>query len=185
MNLTGKRSPDAFWTHDVADAAALEAVAPSPNYTDWGSGAGIPGLLWAAISGGTIRSVEATSRKCAFQREFARTLSLEQSQYAIVNARIEEDTPTKVIPVTARAVASLKTLLTWADAVGSSLPFAIFFKGENAEEEIEEAGTDFQFDHIIHPHPFRERSHLVRITNLERRSGDGGTDSRETRVSVR
>jgi 16S rRNA (guanine527-N7)-methyltransferase len=91
VNLTGYRSRE-----DVADrligesVAALGAVAvDGREVLDFGSGAGIPGLVWLiCVPGMRLTSLESRRKKVFFQKEAARLLGLECT---ILHGRFPDD----------------------------------------------------------------------------------------------
>ena len=115
INLVGQRSPEAFWTHDVADAIAMSQLIPRAKLMDWGSGAGLPGILWLLLEQDRqLVSVEANAKKAAFQRHVLRQLpSIEGS--TVLNHRIEDISPAiadEIDWITARALTDLPQLLS-------------------------------------------------------------------------
>jgi 16S rRNA (guanine527-N7)-methyltransferase len=108
---------------------------------DVGSGAGLPGLVWA-IARPDLRLVlvEPLLRRSTFLQEAVDTLGM-QAQVTVWRGRAED--AVGAIPVldvvTARAVAPLPRLLGWTIPLLRPGGQLIALKGESAEAEVSEA----------------------------------------------
>lgn len=131
--------------HDrhILDSAQLLAHIPenARRLCDLGSGAGLPGLVLAALAAEfrpTLRTdlVEADRRKAVFLREAARVMRLD---VRILPARAEDLPTVEADVVTARALAPLARLLPLARRHLRSGGRAIFPKGAGWAEEIRDA----------------------------------------------
>ena len=140
-NLVGPATLATVWTRHVADSAQLPALVPHGlRWVDLGSGAGFPGLVIAILlrdrDGAEVHCVESNSRKCAFLREVARTLSL---PVVVHDGRIEDVLPTlagRVDVVTARALAPLVDLLTMSSGLLTTGALGLFPKGQDVGDEL-------------------------------------------------
>lgn len=149
-NLVGPATLATVWTRHLADSAQLPALAPQAlRWVDLGSGAGFPGLVIAILlrdkEGAQVHCVEANSRKCAFLREVARTLSL---PVVVHDGRIEDVLPTLSGPVdvvTARALAPLTDLLTMTSGLLTTGALGLFPKGQDVGDELTEASKCWIF----------------------------------------
>jgi 16S rRNA (guanine(527)-N(7))-methyltransferase RsmG len=105
---------------------------------DLGSGAGFPGLVLAAAAPDReIHLVESDRRKAAFLIEAARLLGL--SRLRVHATRIEAASLPPVASVTARALAPLPALLSYAAPLLAPDGVAVFPKGRSAEAELTDA----------------------------------------------
>jgi 16S rRNA (guanine527-N7)-methyltransferase len=143
INLVSPASLDAIWSRHMLDSAQLTNHIPSETkiITDLGSGAGFPGLVIAIITGIETRLVEADSRKAAFLREVIRQTN---ATAEIHNGRAENIDPWPSDIITARALAPLPKLLTYAARFfrpGSTgkTSLCLFLKGATWREELTEA----------------------------------------------
>ncbi len=103
---------------------------------DIGSGAGFPGLVLAIASNIPFVLVDSDARKAAFLLEAAR---LTRAPVHVLNTRIENAQLAPVPLITARAVAPLARLLTWATPHLADHGTLLLLKGSSAEQEIEDA----------------------------------------------
>jgi len=138
INLVGPTPPEGWWARHVEDALQLAPLLPDGDgpIADLGSGAGLPGLILAAVSPRPMHLVESDQRKCAFLREAAREMAL--PQVIIHPTRIEATRLPPLAAVTARALATLGVLLGHAHRLLAPGGIALFPKGRNAEAELTE-----------------------------------------------
>lgn len=135
INLVGPSTlPDA-WRRHFLDSAQLYQLLPEGArvLVDLGSGAGFPGLILAIMGVSEVHLVESDSRKCAFLREAARVAG---ASVTVHNKRIEAVPPIAADVVTARALAPLNDLLTWAYPFLQDRGAALFPKGQNVADEL-------------------------------------------------
>jgi 16S rRNA (guanine527-N7)-methyltransferase len=146
LNLVGKSSLDDLWVRHVADSLQVPKVVPEARrWLDLGSGAGFPGLVTAIKYAGEpdalVHLVEADRRKCAFLQNVIR----ETSAPAIVHCgRLEKILPAFDEPidaVSARALAPLQELLTYAEKFLGQGAVGVFSKGKHFEAELTDSLT--------------------------------------------
>jgi 16S rRNA (guanine527-N7)-methyltransferase len=89
-----------------------------------------------------VTLIESDARKAAFLGEAARRMTLEKPP-KIVIGRIEAVTPTPADVITARALAPLGQLLTWADRHRTDTAICLFHKGKGWQVEVTEAMKDW------------------------------------------
>ena len=149
INLVGKATMGDVWRRHVLDSAQLLALIPkgAKTLTDLGSGAGFPGLVVAALRPDLeVTLIESDARKAAFLGEAARRMTLEK-QPKIVIGRIEGVTPAAAEVITARALAPLGQLLSWADRHRTDTAICLFHKGKGWQAEVSEAMKDWDIPH--------------------------------------
>jgi len=152
INLVGPDTLAHVWSRHMLDSAQLSPLIPKmKKVVDFGSGAGFPGLVLAALRPDLdVHLVESDQRKCAFLREVKRALGL---QATIHNARIEQLAPLEVEVVTSRALASLDKLLGFARMHSLSTGICLFPKGKRWADELTEAQKNWSMQ--VHHHPSR------------------------------
>ena len=144
--LIGPREVLRLWTRHVLNCAVVAdpaaGLVPADSVVgDVGSGAGLPGLVWA-IARPDLRLVlvEPLLRRSTFLQEAVDTLGM-QAQVTVWRGRAED--AVGAIPVldvvTARAVAPLPRLLGWTIPLLRPGGRLIALKGESAEAEVSEA----------------------------------------------
>ena len=149
INLVSPASLAEVWTRHVADSAQVLDVAPirSARWLDMGSGAGFPGIVIALITADTPNAVEMTlvesdKRKAAFLS----TVSRETGVPMIIQAaRIEAVAPQNADTVSARALAPLVRLCSFAERHLAPHGAALFLKGGRYDAEIAEARRTWSF----------------------------------------
>lgn len=142
INLVGPDTIPSLWCRHFLDSAQLFPIVPQSVHrlVDMGSGAGFPGLVLAILGVSDVHLIESDARKCAFLREVARVTG---TSVTIHNNRIEKVAPLGADMVTARALAPLDKLLTWAEPHLLPEGHCLFLKGRGAEDELTAAAKDW------------------------------------------
>lgn len=141
--LIGPREVPRIWTRHIVNCAvvALEESTRIPvgvRIADVGSGAGLPGIVWALVRPDVrLTLVEPLLRRAAFLTEVVAELDLGQ-RVTVERARAE-DVRTTFPVVTARAVARLPQLLAWTIPLADVGGWVIALKGASAPAEVEES----------------------------------------------
>jgi 16S rRNA (guanine527-N7)-methyltransferase len=138
-NLVAKSTMPDLWHRHFLDSAQLAPMIPVEARTlaDLGSGAGFPGLVLAAVRPDIAVTLhEATTKKCAFLQAAAERMGI---QITIRNARLEDLPSQPFDVVTARALAPLPQLLTYAYPFTGPNSVCLFLKGQNVGSELTEA----------------------------------------------
>lgn len=140
--LIGPREVPRLWHRHLLNCAVVAAPGgPLPqgcSVVDIGSGAGLPGLVWALTRPDCrVTLVEPLLRRAEFLLEAVDRLALAE-RVTVVRARAEDlTTPADV--VTARAVAPLERLADWAMPVVRVGGLLLALKGDRAEAEVDQA----------------------------------------------
>jgi len=145
-NLVARSTLPDLWQRHMWDSAQLVALIPENARTlaDLGSGAGFPGLVLAAMRPDLAVTLhEATGKKCAFLRAAADRMAL---PVRIENARIEDLPPQAYDVVTARALAPLPLLLSYAHALTGPNSVCLFLKGQNMGAELTGAHKSWKME---------------------------------------
>jgi len=139
INLISPNTLGDVWRRHLLDCAQLFRLLPRPAtavVVDIGSGAGLPGLVLAAMGAGQIHLVESDQRKAAFLREAARIMDVTVTIHA---CRAETIRGLAADAVTARACAPLDQLIDYAESFLTKRTVCLFLKGATASEELAEA----------------------------------------------
>lgn len=148
INLVAKSTLGDLWTRHFFDSAQVFDIAPpGRRWVDLGSGGGFPGLVIAAIAVEKrpelrVTLVESDQRKSMFLRTVAREMGVEVQ---VIAKRIEDIPALEADILSARALAPLDHLLSFADRHLAPEGVALFPKGENADKEIEESLASWRF----------------------------------------
>jgi 16S rRNA (guanine527-N7)-methyltransferase len=169
INLIGTSTIETLWTRHIIDSAQLLWIAgpAALRWVDFGSGAGLPGLIIAILLSETPASevtlVEPSAKRCAFLREAARRCG---AKIIIMEQKIEEVEARAVDIVTARAFAPLDALLAhtypWLQFGGK----ALFPKGQDVQREQALASTNWAFRHKLHTSLTDARGCILEVEGL-------------------
>lgn len=142
--LIGPREVPRLWPRHLANCAVVaedgpDELPPGARVADVGSGAGLPGIVWALVRPDlTVTLVEPLLRRATFLSEVVDDLGL-AGRVVVRRARAEDLSETFDV-VTARAVARLPQLVAWTLPLTEVGGWVIALKGAGAAQEVDEAG---------------------------------------------
>lgn len=144
--LIGPREADRLWDRHILNCAVVawdpDLLPQGSTVVDVGSGAGLPGVVWALCRPDLqVTLVESLQRRTTFLTELVDHLDLD-ARVDIVRARAEEVTDRRFDIATARAVAPLPRLLPWLAPLTTGSIVAL--KGRTAADEVAAAATTAQ-----------------------------------------
>lgn len=170
--LIGPRELTRVWERHILNSAALAPYLAPGVVADVGSGAGLPGLVLAAME--PQREwvlIEPMERRSTWLVEAAQHVGIDN--VTVVRARAEEASGTvRADVVTARAVASIDKLVKWCAPLLTPAGEMTFLKGRSAADELERA------KYVLRKHGFEGHVHkaetiagvepttVVRLTRL-------------------
>lgn len=174
-NLVGPATLDHVWTRHIADSlqlltcVALDSAKPA-QWIDLGSGAGFPGLVLAIAAHEhkslAMNLVESNGRKCAFLRHIVRETGISAQ---VFESRIERVVPEfigKADIISARALASLSSLLELSKELLRSGAIGVFPKGQDWENELTEARKYWRIDAEVLPSQVDVNGRILIIRDL-------------------
>lgn len=150
--LIGPREVPRLWDRHVLNCAVVTPlVAAGAKVIDVGSGAGLPGVVWAIVREDiTVTCLEPLQRRATFLEEAVTMLGL-QDRVVVVRARAEDIvrgrgpvTSLRSSVVTARAVAPLERLAGWTVPLLSPGGTLLALKGQSAAEEVSLASATLE-----------------------------------------
>ena len=171
INLISKRDLEVVEQRHIADSLQLWPLRGSgPIWLDIGSGGGFPALPLAILALEkdpelSFICIESDQRKCAFLRTAARELSL---NLKVKSERIEAADPVGANTLSARALADLSTLFSFADRHLFENGHAIFPKGETWKKEVEDARQDWNFMFDAHTSETSQSARLLLCKEIKR-----------------
>ena len=172
INLVSRTTLDEIWHRHFADSAQLYQHVDEncTSWLDFGSGAGFPGLVVAVLAKEkqpdlAVALVESDHRKAAFLLTVANALGL---NVAVKTERIEAVAHQNADVISARAVASLDQLLTWAQPHAHKSTVLLFPKGNSYESELTAARKHWHIEAKVIPSVTDSSSVILRIEDFER-----------------
>jgi len=146
--LIGPREVPRIWQRHLLNCAVVadperELIPAGSTVADVGSGAGLPGLVWAIVRPDLqVALIEPLLRRSTFLTEAIEQLSL-QDRVSVRRDRAEDVVRdaawSGVDVVTARAVAPLDRLIGWTVPLLRPSGRLVALKGSSAQEEVDAA----------------------------------------------
>jgi 16S rRNA (guanine527-N7)-methyltransferase len=171
INLISPSTLPDIWSRHIADSAQIWSLRPhdARTWIDLGAGGGLPGLVVGAMAHDAGESldltlVESDQRKAVFLRTAAREMGL---VLTVLTIRIEALTGRYDV-ISARALAPLNRLLTYAAPLAGPGATCLFHKGASAESELTEARRDWHIEARQTPSRVDPRSQIIEIQEFSR-----------------
>lgn len=171
INLVSRSTLAEIWDRHIVDSGQLLRLAPenAKKWVDIGSGGGFPGLVIAILSKELhperyVTLVESDQRKCAFLRTVARETGCDVS---VLAERVEKMAPLDADILSARALADLPALLSFASLHLNENGTCLFPKGMNWEKEVEAAQDSWRFDYEAIRSETSQDAVILRINGIE------------------
>ena len=154
QNLIAKSSEEAIWLRHFADSAQLLAHVPRETspWLDLGTGAGLPGLVVAAMRPETeCVLVESRKKRVDWLERAAADLGLKKCR--VEGKRLEHVESFEAAVISARAFASLVKLLALSARFSTQRTVWLLPKGRSAVQELsslsERTGSMFHVEHSV------------------------------------
>lgn len=173
MNLVSKNSLENAWKRHFLDSMQIFSLLPSEGIVyDFGSGAGFPGMVLAIMANEKtpylkFKLVESVKKKTLYLNEVKKISGL--SNVEIVNNRIEDIPAEPATAITSRAMASLTSLLGYAQKFCTPKTKCIFLKGKSYRDEIEEAKKLWKFNLEVLPNQESDEGVILIVTDIKKR----------------
>ncbi len=168
INLISAETAAEIDQRHIADCVQLQPLLPPEGpIADIGSGAGLPGLVLAIMQPKReVHLVESDKRKAAFLVEASAQLKLPMVR--VHASRAENAKLPRLAAISARALAPLASLLTYADKFLAPGGVALFPKGKTAEKELTEAALGWHFTCERFPSTTNPEATILRLSNIHR-----------------
>lgn len=142
--LVGPREVPRIWPRHIVNCAVVvqedrDDIPDGCSVADVGSGAGLPGVVWAILRPGlALTLIEPLLRRAEFLTEVVDDLGL-TGRVRVLRARAEDVGAGQFDVVTARAVAPLDRLAAWTLPLTRIGGLVVALKGSAAAEEVASA----------------------------------------------
>lgn len=139
INLTAIKDKDEFYIKHYLDSIYIfkKYNLQFNTLVDVGSGGGFPGVVIAIFySTANIYLIESVRKKCLFLMEAINKCGIKNVN--VINERVERVDNLKADIITARAVNTLKNILTFTIHLSNNNTKWIIYKGNNFDNEIDE-----------------------------------------------
>lgn len=148
QNLVSQASLEDVWNRHIIDCAQLLRHGRGRRWVDIGSGAGLPGIVLAILSGNPIALIEPRRLRVEFLQRAVDELELTnatviQGKAGAIHGAFDT--------ITARAVASTTALFDFAHHLTRSDTVWVLPKGRSAQKELDEARATWQGEFRLEP----------------------------------
>jgi 16S rRNA (guanine527-N7)-methyltransferase len=162
QNLVSRSTLNALWDRHIIDSAQLARFGHG-SWLDIGSGAGLPGMVIAALVPGPVTLVEPRRLRAEFLQRAAAELDL----VVAVHLSKAEALRGQFDSITARAVASADRLLHLSRHLAHSGTKYILPKGKSAQSELAEARRNWHCDARVEPSITDPDSAILLLTKVK------------------
>ena len=168
QNLISASTMERLWDRHILDSAQLVRfeIRPGASWLDIGSGAGLPGIVIAALISGPITLVEPRRLRADFLARVVEALRLKN---AAVECTRAEKIERRFEMITARAVAPLGKLLEMSTHLSTRNTCWVLPKGRKAQSELAEARHNWHCDAEIVPSRTDPDSGILVLRDVKRR----------------
>ena len=174
MNLVSKNTISDLWPRHILDSLQLIKYMPQNVQTlvDIGSGAGFPGVILAIAlqelqPQAKVYLIESIHKKTVYLNDVCYRLGLHNVK--VINERVENTVFKSVDVITARAVAALNVLFSYAHTLGNENTQMLLLKGKTYEQEEAEAQKYWQYSKICYANAYSDDGVIMQISRLRKR----------------
>ena len=171
INLVARGTLTQVVERHFVDSAQLITIPEKlpRTWVDLGSGGGFPGLVIAIILAerapeSQTTMIESDTRKATFLRTVLRETGVAGT---VISKRIELADPQDAEVVSARALASLSSLLAFSRQHMAQSGSSLFMKGENWGKEVKDARKEWKFSCTPHTSKTNANAVVLEIGDLE------------------
>ena len=169
-NIVGKSTLINPWNSHISDSIQISNFINDKHSSilDMGTGAGIPGLILAAINYTDVSLVDSNLKKIRFINNVCLKLNVKVNTY---HQRIESLANKKFDYLVSRALANISRTFFYSQKLLNNNTVLIFLKGKHAKDEINEANECWKFHHELHQSISDKRGNIVIIRSLSKING--------------
>jgi 16S rRNA (guanine527-N7)-methyltransferase len=166
QNLVSASTLGELWERHILDSAQLARLASGGRWVDIGSGAGLPGIVLAILTGGPVTLIEPRRLRAEFLSRVVAELDLDAE---VACSKVERVTG-RFDVITARAVASLDRLITISIHLSHERTIWVLPKGRNAKSELAEARRAWHYDWRAEPSITDPESEILLLSKVRAKS---------------
>ena len=165
INLISRSSESDCWNRHILDSIQLVDMVDANNIFDFGSGAGLPGIVLAICGKKNINLVEVDIRKCAFLRRVQSILDLDMT---IHNCLIEDVLIPDNSIIVSRALFDVSKFCKYTYDLRFNGKI-LLLKGDSYIKEVDIAKQLWDFDLEMFPSATKEHSMILKILNIRKK----------------
>ncbi len=171
QNLVSKATLESLWMRHILDSAQLVHFEPvaGASWADIGSGAGLPGIVIAALVTGPVTLIEPRRLRAEFLQKTVAELGFGE-RVRVAPAKVERVSGSFDV-ITARAVTSLDRLLAISTHLSTGKTLWVLPKGRRAQSELAEASRNWHCDVRSVPSGTDPESEILLIRNVKAKGG--------------
>ena len=171
QNLVSASTLESLWERHVVDSAQLARFEPhaGASWVDIGSGAGLPGIVVAALVTGPVLLVEPRRLRAEFLNRAIAALGL-GGRVSVAATKVEKVSG-RFDVIVARAVANLDRLLRISTHLSTRKSLWVLPKGRSAQSELVEARRSWHCDSTSVPSCTDPESEILVLRNVKARGG--------------
>ena len=164
-NFIGKSTINDIWHRHILDSFQLVKYLRNftDKFADFGSGAGLPGMVLSIAGIQEIHLIEKAFRKADFLRKVK---NISPNKIYVHQKKLEEINNLKFDCIVSRALAPLDKLLNYANIFLAENGYCLFLKGKNLPQEIILAKQSFNFDYELFSSITNAESNIIKISKL-------------------
>ncbi|HET9811618.1 MAG TPA: 16S rRNA (guanine(527)-N(7))-methyltransferase RsmG [Sphingomicrobium sp.] len=171
QNLIAASTLETLWDRHILDSAQLVRFEPKAgaSWADIGSGAGLPGIVIAALVSGPVALIEPRRLRADFLTRVVNALGL--SDRVTIVASKAERAGGRFDAITARAVASLERLLCISTHLSTKNTLWVLPKGKAGQSELAEVRRNWHCDSTSVPSRTDPDAGILLLRNVKPRGG--------------
>ena len=167
QNLVGPSTLSDPWDRHINDSLQLSnfIVKKKSSIIDFGTGAGLPGVILFMFGYKNILLIDSKSKKINFIKEYANENNI---KIKTLCSRVENLKNQKFDYIVCRAFAPLVRILNYSLIFSKKNTSLLFLKGRSVKIEIEEAKKIFSFDYDLFPSQSKGGGFVLRINKFKK-----------------
>lgn len=169
LNLIGRSTEVDIWSRHILDSAQLikllsESEIQNSSCADFGTGAGIPGIILSILGIRNMTLIEKSPKKCNFLKS---AVKISDNKLEIINNNIANIKNVSFDIIFSRALANMAELLNMVQQFLDTNTKCIFLKGKKLKEELVFAEKFFNFEYEIIPSETSSEGNIIVLNRIK------------------